>query len=343
MNNVRNAWWLDAMDHLGALLAAGIPLSDALHHAARMAPKPLVRWLQEGEAAVTAGQPLSQAWQPVCPQMLWLLLRASEHTGDVAGACARWCEDVRARQDWQRQVWQSASYPSALILLAFGLLAFVRGAVLPAFMALYAQMGGIEPRFLAMLAQAMVIIPAALGLAVAGYALCLAALWRARDRIPGAARWAKRLTPGFRLWRLARTHRFCLLLSRLLMAGIPAVEALAAMAEAAPRTWLAAVANAIRLRILAGQSLPQAFAADWDPVFGLLLQQAEHTGELAEAVRRMEWYSRDRLRTGLDRAARTAEPVLLVLLGAMIGIIMFAVFVPTYHLISTVSTGARTW
>jgi type II secretory pathway component PulF len=60
---------------------------------------------------------------------------------------------------------------------------------------------------------------------------------------------------------------------------------------------------------------------------------------LARSLTDAERLTRERLKQRIDQWIRYAEPVMVITMGAIVGVTMLVLFVPMYEMISTISSG----
>ena len=142
-------------------------------------------------------------------------------------------------------------------------------------------------------------------------------------RLPGIAGRAQQ-------FRLARVYRA---MGLLLAAGIALPQALgmvSGLLGPAQRQRLAAV----RLLVEQGQPLSQALVAQGlaSPVARSLLTVGERSGQMAEMLERSARFHDDDLARWLDWASRLLEPVLMTLIGVIIGGVVLLMYLPIFEL-----------
>lgn len=327
---------------LANLLAAGVPLSRALHILAREAASPAARstWTAIQEDVV-GGKSLAEAmarWPQVFPPVQIAMVRAGE-TGGFLDVVLQQIADFRAlERDLKSRVRSALTYPAVLAVLTIGVLVFLLTYFIPRFSTIFEDFGAALPK----LTQAVV----AVSRGVTHYglflliALLLAVLVIGRGmRSDAGRRISERIVlrlPGIgRLLARFALVRFSRMLGTLVGAGVPLVTALRVAREAIGNQTLSdAVARSIEevqhgvplARSLAGT--PQLFPASAVEVVAI----AEETGRLdQELLRLAKTYEQD-----LDRHLRTlvslAEPLLLFVMAGIVGTIVIGMLLPVFTL-----------
>jgi len=327
---------------LANLLAAGVPLSRALHILCREASQTAARrqWTAIHDAVV-GGTSLADAlamWPRSFSPVYVAMVRAGE-TGGFIDLVLGQIADLRSReQELKGKVKAALVYPAVLAVLAGMVVVFLLTYFIPRFSAIFAEFGGALP----WLTRAIVATSGLVmkyGLIIVGVAAVAVVAFRravASESGRGALDRAILGLPalGLVVARFALV-RFCRMLGTLLGAGVPLVAALRVAKEAIGNQTLAdAVIRAIeevqRGAPLAGSlaGSPQLFPASVVEMVAV----AEESGRLdKELVRLASAYE-----TELDRRLRMlvalAEPALLFVMAAVVGTVVIGMLLPVFTL-----------
>jgi type IV pilus assembly protein PilC len=129
------------------------------------------------------------------------------------------------------------------------------------------------------------------------------------------------------------------MLATLLRSGIELVRAIetAAAVSGSPRyaNAFAAVADALRN----GESLatPLERAKLFDPLVIALVRVGEESGTLDEMLLKLADYYESDVEAAIATIGTLIEPALIVVLGAVVGCIVFSIFLPLYSLTAEVT------
>ncbi|MDT7838953.1 type II secretion system F family protein [Aquabacterium sp. OR-4] len=329
---------------LAVLLDAGIPLLDAL---ATLREKDSAgrgrRTLDSVMAALREGQPVSAALArvPEAFDALFIaLVAASERSGQLAATL----RDHAAFLGWssalQARLRAALVYPAMLLAAGLAVIVFLLLFVLPRFAGVFDSLAGDVPaasRWLMALGVHAAAYPA-LTLALAA-ALPLGGLlvWRSA----AARRWLDRLMwrspvlgPRLQVIALARLYR-CLGL--LLGAGVPAPAALRLLDGVLAAPLRAAGAQALT-QVLSGQRLSQAFDAAGlsTPVAQRMLRVGESSGTLPVMLQRAAAFHDEEIAQLADLVTRLVNPLLMLVMGVLIGGIVVLMYLPIFTLMEQV-------
>jgi type IV pilus assembly protein PilC len=330
-----------------ALLAAGISLMDALTVASEECGRGPFHEALEGIAAeLENGSTLHEAMSRRPREFgatTCALVRAGESTGSLDGAFERAAFLLEKSRALRRRVTAAVSYPLIVSVIAAGLSVVLVVAVMPTVTSMYAQSGTALPTATRLLLAIsawcalpwhwLVLMLSALGLGAIGHHAV---------RIRGVRSRLERVVFGVpflgALFKKAEVAGCARVLSVLIEGGIP-IERVMDIAMAAARTLtqreaLASVTQTVSL----GQSLADAFsAAGWYPAtFIALLRAGERSGTVDTMLARVAEYGEAEVDLGVAVLGNAVEPVLILVLGAVVATIVAAIVMPLYSLIGNI-------
>lgn len=328
-----------------ALVRAGLTIPEALKLCAVQPDQPtLATVLQRVLDDVRSGVELSLACaaHPDVFDPLYLsALRTGEKSGNLATVLAKYQEALKQRVAFGKKVSQALAYPLFLLITMAVVLAVLFVFVMPRFVAMYADFGAELPAATRALVHFVeyvyLYIPLAAGAA--------AALWWAYRQwvaTPGGRLWVDRCKGRVPIWgplsvdvaraQLTRT------VATLLSGGTPLVEALQTTANA-----LSNRADAERLKtatqaVIEGASLATAIrGADLMPVTTLkMIEVGEASGNLEAMLSEVAEYYEERVSGRLARMMALIEPLMMLLMGILIGGIILVMYLPIFYMVEIV-------
>lgn len=323
-----------------ALLEAGLHLNEALTTLLAKEEQPAARQLLQhlcdelakgrGFSDVLAEHP--RRFTPVYVA----IVRSAERTGDLPRALARFITYQRQFDNIRKKLVAASIYPALLLLVGAGVTLFLLAYVVPRFSQVYASAGRDMPVASAWLLQigsfiqrqgwlltGLSVSVLALGAVWVGSQGGWSALGEAMLRLPGIA-------PRAREFRLARFYRA---VGLLLAAGIALPRALGmvtGLLDPAQRQRLAQVRSMIDQGLPLSSSLVAQGLAS--PVARSLLTVGERSGQLGEMLERSARFHDEALERWLDWASRLLEPLLMTLIGLVIGGVVVLMYLPIFEL-----------
>lgn len=125
--------------------------------------------------------------------------------------------------------------------------------------------------------------------------------------------------------------RFARTLGFLLEGGIPMVRALKLSAKSTGNKVLEASVLSAEGRIIEGQRLSSSLE-DFPPVFIQLISTGEKSGRLSETLNRAADAYENEFDNRINRAVSVVEPLMILIMGLVIGFIVLAVLLPLFQL-----------
>lgn len=318
---------------LAQLLTSGLSISQALALLqARETPK-LASIARELRSRLAAGEPLSRAL--TCAQgqparFLQALARAGEASGRQAEVLGSGAVSLAAADALKKRLITLSVYPAFVVLIAFGSIAVYAYAVLPALEPAFAGLGDQMPAQTRAVLQFGVIIRTAMPvLAFAGGGIGIVLTLSARARAH-----ARNLVAGLLLRGRRSPFRdfvFAGLASRLavmLQAGVPLAAAWRLAREPISIGGLSAAAAVQDGRLMEGARLSEAFAAvpGTPPDLIHYVGLGEQSGQVPRALSDGATALSSRSQETLERWLSILTPLVLVAVGALVGLITLMVF-----------------
>lgn len=322
------------------LLNAGLPLVDAIETLAQKERKEEWRALLGRIVAVLRqGQPFSAALeeQPAAFSPLYAAtVRAAEKTSDLAPALSRYIAYQAQIEAIRKRALNASIYPMVLIaagaLVTLFLLFYVvprfgkiyeeRTAELPFFSQLLIGWGRLVEGYAVVALGVLCAVPAGIFFVLKNKGVRAAIgdfLWR----VPA-------IGERLKVYQLARLYRTT---GMLLRGGMPLVAALGMSAELLHpvlRQRLAAASRAIS----EGRGVSESFDANGlaTPVAMRMLVVGESSGNMGEMMDRAAGFHDEELARWVDWFTRMFEPLLMALIGLVIGAIVILMYMPIFEL-----------
>ena len=329
---------------LVSLLDAGLSLVEALEALAQKESntgtqrilEQILRRLYEGQtlAAAIAEHP------GTFPELYVAAVRASEKSGALREALTRYIAYQQQADALRKTLVNACIYPAVLLVAGLLVSFFLLGYVVPRFSSIYEDVGTDLPLASRLLLQwgqlldehaAVVVVALVAALAAAGYALsrpatrAAAGAWIAR--IPAVGR-------QLHVYQLARLYRTTGMLIR---GGIPAVSALRMSAGVVRPSSRAAYASATRA-VTEGQSIAEAMERHGltTAVAARMLRVGERSGNMGEMMERIADFFDEELARWVAVVTRLIEPVLMIFIGLIIGVIVVLMYFPIFQLAGSI-------
>jgi general secretion pathway protein F len=327
---------------LVALLQAGLSLPETIETMAEKETRPDARKvLAAMRNRLFEGRSLSQALETlpdVFPPLYVATVRASERTGDLPEALKRYIGYQERLDSVRKKAVSSAIYPVVLLCVGTLVTLFLLGYVVPRFSAIYAETGRDLPLLSRVLLQwGELINRHGIG-AVSALLVTIVAGVLMRDRVRGAASALVMRVPALGervfVYHLARFYRTT---GMLLRGGTPIVTALTMVTGLLPVELRERLGRATQ-RIRDGVSISTAMTECGltTPVATRMLRVGESSGDMAEMMDRIAVFHDEELARWVDWFTKLFEPLLMAIIGLVIGAIVVLMYLPIFELAGSV-------
>jgi general secretion pathway protein F len=329
---------------LVSMLDAGLNLVEALQTLAEKERR------AEGQevlstilAAIQRGEPFSQAVaaQPRHFSSLYVAtLKAAERTGNVREALGRYIAYQEELEGVRKKIVAASIYPAILVAVGSLVVAFLMFYVVPRFARVYDDMATTLPFFSRLLLAFGRFVGENIAFLCIGFVgLGVFAAWslsRAETRAwLNTQLWrVPALGARMKVYQLARLYRTTAMLLR---AGIPAVRALDMVQDllaAHLRPQLAAAKKMIQ----EGKAMSAALGAVGlaTPVAARMMLVGERGGDMGNMLAQIARFHDEEMARSVEWFTKAFEPLLMALLGLMIGGIVVLMYMPVFELAGSI-------
>lgn len=135
--------------------------------------------------------------------------------------------------------------------------------------------------------------------------------------------------------------RFSRTFAMMIKSGVPLINALNIVAEVVDNHWVAKHINAMREGVERGESILQVATRTqlFSPLILQMIAVGEETGQLDEMLDQVALFYEEQVDYDLKKLSDYIEPILIVFIGAIVLILMLAVYLPMWDLTSKARNG----
>ena len=325
-----------------AMLKAGVPVVQALAMLCRsMSHKNLVRVMQSVLNDVASGIALHDALarHPRHFSGIFVhMVQAGESAGILDEIMERLSQTLEKNEALRSKISSALMYPTAVLTVAMGILGLILVWVVPVFEDVFQSLGAELPWSTRMvvglsdsLIQAWPVVLFVLAFPI----------WAARHPGLAAKRVRKWAAQWFLTWPIlgpllttAIVARWSQTLSALLSAGVPLAEALGSTAQACDHPVFERATFQLQRRVVQGSSLSEAMGqtARFPAMVVQLCATGEETGALDSLLGKAGGLMVTELDDQVNGLTSLLEPLIIVVLGGLIGAILVAMYLPIFNL-----------
>lgn len=327
-----------------ALLGAGLTLVEAIDilqrkeiiSAHQAIIQGLLKRLQSGERFSQSLETQATIFSP----LYIATVRASERTGTIRDALNRYLEYQAKIEQVRSKVVSASIYPALLMLVGGAVCLFLLGYVVPRFSRVYEDLGDRLPllsrwlmEFGQVVDQHSAVVASVLIVGVVA-AMYVASSPRLRPAALQAFWQLPWITEQRRTYELAQFYRT---LSMLLRSGLPVIQALN-MAKPLLSPDAQLQLDVASQKITQGQAFPDAMREHGltTIVAHSMMMVAQRSGNLAEMLDVVAAFHDEELARWVDRFSRLFEPILMTVIGLVIGLIVVFMYMPIFELADAV-------
>jgi type IV pilus assembly protein PilC len=272
------------------------------------------------------------------------MVEAGEAAGILDNVLDRLATQIEKESNIKRRVKGAMIYPTLVVSFALLVLTAMLLFIVPVFQKLFTQLGGHLPiltqwiiNMSDLLRQRWYILLPAIGLSVFSF-----------------LRW-KRTEMGRRSWDRFKLRvpmkigdivlkvamaRFSRTLATLVAAGVDIIKALEITGTTSGNWVVEDALRTVREKVHAGTSIAQPLIDHriFPPMVSQMVKIGEETGELDAMLGKIADFYEEEVDASISALTSIIEPIMIILIGAMVGTIILAMYLPMFKLISLVNS-----
>lgn len=330
--------------NLEQLSRSGVPLLECLSDLRDTVMDPRFRQvLASMIEAIEGGKRLSQAMgeHPISFDRVFVsLVKAGEESGRLPEVFRHLTETLKWQDEMAAQTKQILMYPAFVLVVVGGVVFFLMIYLVPQLVAFVQAMGKelpLQTRILMFTSQVFVnywylilFLPIAAVTGVLAAARISAGVRYWMDGIK------LRLWPVGPILQKIILARFANSFAMMYSSGIKVLDCLTILRDIVGNAVVAEAMDRVRHEIEEGKNLTQSFANTgiFPPLVLRMLRVGEATGGLDTALLNVAYFYERDVKESIKRVQSMIEPTLTLVMGGILGWIMFSVLMPIYDLIT---------
>lgn len=331
---------------LATMIQAGIPLIQAFDIVAKgQANQRMVALIELVKKDVETGTTLAEALRkhPAYFNDLFCnLVDAGEKSGSLDVMLAKIATYKEKIETIKKKIKKALTYPTAVMMIAFLVTAGLLIFVIPQFETLFKGFGADLPALTRGVIDLSALFQTYWYVIFGTFAAIIYAFIHAKNHSPTFAhtldRYLLRMPIIGNILEKAAIARFARTLSITFAAGLPLVEALKSVAGATGNIIFSEATNKIREEISNGQ--PMQTAMDNTKLFPNMVVQmvaiGEESGTLEQMLSKIADFYEEEVDSAVDALSSLLEPMIMAILGIIVGGLVVAMYLPIFKLGSVV-------
>ncbi len=334
---------------LATMMSAGVPMVQAFDIVGRGHNNPSMQeMILSIKADVEGGTSLTKSLRkhPLYFDDLFCnLVEAGEQAGVLETLLDKIATYKEKTESLKGKIKKALFYPTAVIVVAILIVAIIMIFVIPQFKDLFSSFGADLPAFTLMVVNMSDFVAAwwwAILIAVGGFVMVASNIWRRSPKFRETVDRILLKVPviGMILHKAALA-RFCRTTATMFAAGVPLVEALQSVAGATGSSVYGKAVLTMRDDVATGQSLQLAMRQQglFPHMVIQMVTIGEESGALDDMLSKVADFYEEEVDNAVDALSSLLEPLIMVILGTVVGGLVVALYLPIFQLGSVVSGG----
>jgi len=325
------------------MIDAGLPLVQCLDILATQQDNPsFKRVLSEVKADVSAGSSLARALgkHPRVFDDLYVALVAAGETGGILDTILnRLSTYMEKSMALTRRVKAALIYPLVVVTIASLLSAVLLIFVIPVFADMFSEFGAELPaptQFIIDMSNFVRNYFLLLILAIIGFILLIRAVLRSDRGREVWDRFSLRMPIFGELLRKNAVAKFTRTLGTMISSGVPILDSLEIVAKTSGNKVVEHAVMKTRDRIAEGKTIaePLAETGVFPPMVVQMITVGEATGALDVMLTKIADFYEDEVDVAVDALSTLLEPIMIIIIGGMVGGMLIAMYLPIFKLAS---------
>lgn len=339
---VKNQDFVIYLRQFATLIRAGVSIVESTRILAdQTKSKPLKKALETVEDDIRTGVSFSEATAKhpkVFPLLFSNMMRSGEATGNIDDTLERLANSFEKQYNLKKKVQSTMTYPAVLFVLTIVVAVFMMVVIVPSFVESFESMGADLPW--------MTIVTIAVSewlqrfwwlvllLVIVGVVV-FRMLYKGNEQFNYAVNYALLRMPIFGpLLQKSAISRMMGTLSSLFSSAVPILQSLTIVERVVGNPVMSKVVLEARDSLERGNTLSEPLEQSWlfPPLVTSMTKIGESTGSLDYMLEKVaEFYDAEVERT-VDTLKSLIEPLMILFLAAIVGVIVAAIFLPMFSL-----------
>jgi type IV pilus assembly protein PilC len=332
--------------YLSTMMAAGLPILQALDVIGREQENPAMQTMVNTmRASIASGKTLGETFiqfPQQFDQLYCSLIKAGEKSGTLDKILKRLADYLEKTESLKRKIKKALTYPTVILLVAFGVSLILMLFVVPQFQTIFSSFGAELPFFTRMIVNLSHFLRSYFLLFVAGVVVAIALFRRSlkesktlREKLDALTLKIYVIGP---LLRKGIVSRYTRTLAITLDAGVPIIEAMQLMENVMGNVVYSKAVIQICKDVASGNQLYVSMSNTklFPNMVVQMISIGETSGALAEMLNKVADYYEEEVSSIVDNLSSLLEPLIMVVLGGIIGTFVVAMYLPIFKLGSIV-------
>ena len=335
-----------ALTQLSTYIRAGIPLVDSVKILAKQSTKKeLKKQFYQVVYELLKGENFSDALQAqgdIFPKLLINMIRTAEMTGDLASILDDMAEYYTSMENTKKQMKSAMTYPLVVLSLAFGVLIFMLTYLVPQFSSMFEEQGASLPALTQTILNISQFIQKSYLILIIGALLFAGSfiyLYKKVKSFRTAIQIVMMHLPVFgNIIIYNEIANFTKTFASLINHGVFITDSMEILSKITTNEVYIRIINKTLVNLGKGDTISSAFKGEWAiPVVAYeMIVTGESTGQLGQMMEKVASHFQILHKNIIDQMKSLIEPLLIVFLAGVVGVILISIVQPMFSIYSAV-------
>jgi type IV pilus assembly protein PilC len=345
-NPVKLQHFVIYLRQFATLIKAGVTVVEATGIlAVQTESKALKKALQAVEQDLREGNPYSESvakHKKIFNSMFINMVKAGEVAGNIDETLEKLADDFEKQHDTVSKVKSALTYPAVIGILAIGAVIFLLVGVVPTFVTMFEDMGAELPGITKFVLNASAFMQSFWWMILL-IVLCLVfaiGYMKKNKKTKYYLDYALLRMPIFgNMLQKAALARMMRTLSSLFSSSVPILQAMSIVEKVVENEVIARVIRESRNSLEKGRSMTEPMMNHWafPPLVTQMISIGESTGALDAMLSKIAEFYEKEVEQGTDRLKSLIEPIMIVFLAGIVGVIVLSIMMPMFSMFDQMS------
>lgn len=333
---------------LSTMISAGIPLLESLEILEEQQSNiGFAKVLTDVVDRVRSGSDLSTSMShhiTIFPKIYCSMVQAGEASGQLDTILTRLAEYQEATAKLRREIKSAMTYPVISLFMIFGITGFLLMVIIPKFKEIFTSLGVKLPAITSFLLSLSDFLTEH-WLIVLGSAAGTILFFKYYPKTKQGRRhfdWLSLKLPVFGdLFQKVAISRFTRTFATLIRSGVPILAALEIVGQTSGNCVIEDAVTASIENVKQGESLADPLEDFWvfPPMVTKMIAIGERAGALESLLEKISEFYDDQVSASVESLTSMIEPIMIGIMGIIVGGIVLAVFLPIFKLQEQLAKG----
>jgi type IV pilus assembly protein PilC len=301
--------------------------------------------IKELRADVESGLLLSEAMKrhpKIFDRLFISMVEAGEAAGILDEVLDRVAYQIEKSTQIKRRVKGAMLYPTMVLIFATLVLTGLLMFLVPVFVKIFGQLGGELPTLTKYVVAASDLLKHKWYIIFPAIGITIFALRKYKKTESGRKKWDRiKLKIPMKIGSVVlkvTMARFSRTLSTLVSAGVDIIKALEITGQTAGNWVIEEALGDVRAKVHEGVPIAQPLIDNpiFPPMVSQMVKIGEETGELEKMLGKIADFYEDEVDAAIQSLTSIVEPLMMILVGLMVGVIVIAMYLPMFKMLSLV-------